>query len=45
MSSLISDRWSATAAMVAALSVPAWAGTPNEPLSLREALVLAAARS
>ena len=45
MSSLISDRWSATAAMVAALSVPAWAGTPDEPLSLREALALAAARS
>ena len=45
MSCLISARWWATAAMAAALSVPAWAGTPDEPLSLREALALAAARS
>lgn len=42
---LISARWWATAAMAAALSVPAWAGTPDEPLSLREAVALAAARS
>ena len=45
MSCLISARWWATAAIAAALSVPAWAGTPDEPLSLREAVALAAARS
>ena len=45
MSFLISARWWATAAIAAALSVPAWAGTPDEPLSLREAVALAAARS
>ena len=45
MSCLISARWWAIAAVAAALSVPAWAGTPDEPLSLREALALAAARS
>lgn len=45
MSCLISARWWAIAAVAAALSVPAWAGTPDQPLSLREALALAAARS
>ena len=45
MSSLISARWWATAAVAAALGLPAWAGAPDEPLTLREALALATARS
>lgn len=45
MSSLISARRWAAAAMAAALSLRAWAGVPDEPLTLREALALAAARS
>ena len=45
MSCLISARWWAAAAMAAALGLPAWAGAPDEPLTLREALALAATRS
>ena len=45
MSCLISARWWAAVAIAAALGVPAWAGAPDEPLTLREALALAATRS
>ena len=34
MSCLISARWWAAAAMAAALGLPAWAGAPDEPLTL-----------
>lgn len=45
MSCLPLARWWAAAAMAAALIVPAWAGTSDEPLTLSEALALAAVRS